>query len=244
MTVHILKPDTTPMSVNRQAAIVGFTLRGDEVRLFGPDDAADLPLDAASDIVVGGVGIVRAALPRMGLPVPSLPTIPEALRPFAGRTIWQAPMREARQAVERGEALFVKPCADQPKLFDGRALITFKDLIATAAVPDDMIVECATLTPFVSEYRVFVIGPEIIGVRPYKGDLLTFPDPATVRAAREAFTDAPAAYALDLGVCEDGVTRLVEVTDAYATAAYGLSPARYAAFIAARWEEWRATPDA
>lgn len=90
-----------------------------------------------------------------------------------------------------------------------------------------------------SEFRVFVMHGEILGVRHYAGDPLVFPDPDRVRAAVAAYADAPASYALDMGVVEDGRTLLVEVNDAYATGCYGLAPVHYAAFIEARWVELR-----
>lgn len=104
-------------------------------------------------------------------------------------------------------------------------------------MPDDEPVDCAEIVEFVSEHRGFVIHGELIDLRPYKGDPLRFPDPATLRAALAAYAPAPASYALDMGVVADGPTLLVEVNDAYATGAYGLAPMRYAQFIEARWSE-------
>ncbi|MEM6667687.1 MAG: ATP-grasp domain-containing protein [Pseudomonadota bacterium] len=236
MTVHIVRPDDSVFAINRQVALVGFTLRGEEVNLFDAEDLADLPLKR-NDIVVGGVGIVHKALERLKLRVRSIESIPSSLAGFAGRKTWRGPMIEARRAVERGEQLFVKPLPTQTKLFTGKPLRAFADLLSTAHVPDETVVDCAELTPFVSEYRTFVMHGEIMGVRHYAGDPLLFPDPERVRAAITAFEEAPASYALDMGVVEDGRTLLVEVNDSYATGAYGLTPAIYAAVIEARWKE-------
>lgn len=238
MPVYVLRPDASAFSVNRQTALVGFGLRGEEARLFDLDAFDALPLTRA-DIVVGGIGVVHRALERLGLAVPSLASVPPALAEFAGRRTWRGPLIEARRAVERGEALFVKPVPTQHKLFDGRPLRAFADLLPTAHLPDDTLVDCAELTPFVTEHRAFVLHGEIIGLRHYKGDPLRFPDADRLRAAVAAYRDAPAGYALDIGVAEDGRTLLVEVNDGYATGAYGLSPARYAAVIDARWAELR-----
>lgn len=54
-----------------------------------------------------------------------------------------------------------------------------------------------------------------------------------------AHVDAPAGYALDVEVCEDGRTLLVEVNDGYAVGSYGLVPTIYAALIDARWAQLR-----
>lgn len=238
MAVYILRPDETAYSMNRQSALVGFTARGEEVILFGPDDLDGLPL-TRDDIVVGGIGYVRRAFDRLGFDVPDLESVPPSLADHAGRKTWRGPIIDARRAVERGEALFIKPLPSQTKVFNGQPLRQFSDLLPTSHLPDDMIVDCAELTPFVSEFRAFILRGEIIDLRPYKGDPLVFPDVSVLRAAVAAHEDAPAGYALDVGVVEDGRTLLVEVNDGYAVGAYGLAPIRYAAMIDARWEQIR-----
>ena len=241
MPVYILRPDERYVSLNRQAALIGFAARGEELRLFDEAEFDDLPL-TRDDIVVGGVGFVRRALQKLGLAVPAVPSIPTSLTDFAGRKIWRSTLIEAQRAAERGEAVFVKPLPHQTKLFTGQPLRSFDDVLRISHLPGDLEVECAELTPFVSEYRVFVLHREIIGVRHYRGDPLVFPEAARIRAAVAAYDDAPAGYALDVGVVEDGRTLLVEVNDSYATGAYGLAPIRYAALIEARWSELRAQP--
>ena len=234
MRVYIHRPDRTAFSLNRQAALVGFSLRGDDVELFDADEFDALSLTPA-DIVVGGVGYVHRALKRLGLAVPELANIPACLLDFAGRKIWTARLGDVRRAVERGEAIFMKPLPRQLKLFTGQLLREVADLVATAYLPDETVVECSEPVAFVSEHRVFVLHGQIVGVRQYAGDPLVFPDAGSVRAAVATFEDAPASYALDVGVCDDGRTLLVEVNDGYAIGAYGLAPITYAAMIDARW---------
>lgn len=238
MTVHILAPDDTIFSVNRDIARVGFAQLGEEVRIFAPEDFDDLTL-AAGDIVVGGIRYARKGMARLGIPVLDLDSIPEALMPFAGRRIWQSTMAEARQRAGNGTPIFVKPLPDRPKLFTGTLLSSFADLIPTAHIPDEEPVICADPVDFVTEYRGFVLHGDLIDLRPYRGDPLCFPDPEVIRAALAAQSraGAPAAYALDFGVTSDGRTLVVEVNDAYAVGAYGLSPMRYARLIATRWAE-------
>lgn len=241
MPVYILRPDGSVSSLNRQNALVGFGLRGEETRLFDLDEIDALPLTRA-DIVVGGIGVAHRALERLGLAIPALDSTPPALAEFAGRKTWRGPLGAARQAVARGETLFVKPLPAQHKLFTGQPLRQFSDLLSTAHLPDETLVDCAELTPFLSEHRAFVLHGEIVGLRHYKGDPLIFPDAGRLRAAVAAYRDAPAGYALDIGVAEDGRTLLVEVNDGYAAGAYGLPPLRYAAVIEARWAELRRSP--
>lgn len=239
MTVHILLPDATPGGVNRQTALAGFTARGAEVRLFSAETFDALAL-GRDDIVVGGIGFARRGMARIGIAPPALPSVPDPLKPFAGRRFWTAPLADVRRAVDRGAALFIKPRPEDLKTFNGQAISRFADLLQTAHLPDDLEVDCADLTPFRSEYRAFMLHGAIVGLRPYSGDPLLFPDADAVRAAAAAWRDAPAGYALDVGVVEDGRTLVVEVNDGYAVGAYGLPTTLYAQVIEARWEELRA----
>ncbi len=241
MTVYILAPDFTHrFGINRFVAATGFTEMGEDVRLFELADFDDLPL-AREDVVVGGVGVVHRAFERLGVPIPALASIPEQLAPFAGRRVWRATMREVRELAAREEAVFAKPAPDRPKLFTGQVFAGFADLVRTAHIADDEPVDCAEPVDFLSEYRGFVLHGELIGLRPYYGDPLVFPDPEIVRRAVASFDPAPAAYALDIGATADGRSLVVEINDGYSIGAYGLTPTRYAQLIAARWAELRAT---
>lgn len=236
MTVFVLEPDGTEMSVNRVAAAIGFGQMGEDVRSFAPNTFEGLNL-TEGDIVVGGIGFAHRAFGRLRVPIPALDAMPDALVPFAGRRIWQMTMGEVRARVQGGEAVFAKPVPTRHKLFDGALLATVRDLIATAAVADDEPVICAAPVTFVSEYRCFVLRGDIVGVRPYKGDPLVFPDGDMIQRAVAAFDPAPSGYALDIGVTDDGRSLVVEINDGYASAPYGLTPLRYANVIAARWAE-------
>lgn len=238
MTVFILAPDHTIFGINRHVARVGFAQRGEEVVLFTPDSFDALTL-TPGDIVVGGIGFAQRGMERLGIAIPYLDSVPEALTPFAGRRIWQAPMAQARARVQAGRPIFVKPQPHRMKLFTGVLLSSFADLIPTAHIPDTEQVICADPVAFVTEYRGFVLHGDLMDLRPYRGDPLVFPDPQVIRAAlaAQAKTDAPAGYALDFGVTATGETMVVEINDGYALGAYGTSSTLYARIIAARWTE-------
>ena len=237
MTVYILEQDDRIGSLNRLSASVGFAQMGEEVRHFTDAQMDDLPLKHG-DIVVGGIGYARRAFEKLGLDVPHLDPIPQSLQGFAGRRLWTASMGEVRKRVQSGEAIFVKPAPDQPKRFTGTVLSSFRDLIPTAHLDDALMVDCAEPVRFLVEYRCFVLHRDILGVRPYTGDPLVFPDAQVITSAIAAFDPAPASYTLDMGITDDGRTLLVEINDAYACGAYGLPPVDYARFIAARWAEF------
>lgn len=236
MTVYVLESSMRPNALNYLSARIGFADRGEATRVFAEADFDALPL-AIGDIVVGGITLAHRAFDRLGIKRPALSSVPEALRPFAGRQLWTAPMREVRRRVANGEVIFVKPRPSRYKLFAGTLASTVRDLVETASLPDDEAVVCAEPVSFASEHRCFVTRGSIVGVRHYKGDPLLFPDASVVRAALRAYAEAPDGYALDVGVTEDGRTLVVEVNDGYASGAYGLSPGLYAGVIGARWEE-------
>ncbi len=243
MTVYILNQDDRIGSLNRLSASFGFAQLGEEVQHFADADMDDLPLQQG-DMVVGGIGYARRAFEKLGLDVPHLDPIPPSLQGFAGRRLWSSSLGEVRQRVNAGEAIFVKPAPDQPKRFTGSVLSTFRDLIPTAHLDDALIVDCAEPVHFMAEYRCFVLHGDVLGVRPYTGDPLMFPDPEVIKAAIAAFSPSPASYTLDIGVTDNGRTLLVEINDAYACGSYGLHPVDYARFIAARWAElWQSHSD-
>lgn len=62
-------------------------------------------------------------------------------------------------------------------------------------------------------------------------------------AALCATAEAPAAFALDVGVTTAGATLVVEVNDGYALGAYRLMPLAYAKFLSARWAQLTGTED-
>ena len=65
-----------------------------------------------------------------------------------------------------------------------------------------------------------------------------FPDMSIAEQAIQAFSkEAPCAYALDLGITDDGRTLVVEVNDAYALGSYGAPAVPYVQMVIDRWVE-------
>lgn len=58
-----------------------------------------------------------------------------------------------------------------------------------------------------------------------------------IEKAVAAYHSAPAGYALDFGVTDDGRTLLVEMSDGYGLASFGLKAPIYMQILAARWQE-------
>jgi hypothetical protein len=233
---HIQKHEGEFANINTLTAYLGFREKGYEVRFFEHPKIpfGDIHLDTP---VVGGIRAVVAALSHLGIVVPELPSIPDALRPFAGRSTWTSTMQEARDLVSSGRSIFVKPVPGDRKLFGGIVFREFRDMIGTAHVPSDAPVICSDVVEFVSEYRAFVLDSKILGLRHYKGEFRVFPDPAVIDAAVAAYHPSPRAYGIDFGVTAEGKTLLVETNEAYSLGCYGLTPLLYTTFLERRWAE-------
>lgn len=232
MIVYVQKRAGDWLNVNCYTSADGFDRRGYEVRPFTYEQlcAGLLPLDA-STIVHGGVDTVRRALTQIGATIPPNMDLPVSLRPWCGREVWETTLGEVRRLRRPAH---IKPLT-RHKLFTGHVVTEFRDLIATAEFADETPVLASEIVAFASEWRVFVLRGEVVGIGHYCGDPLMAPDADAVRAMVAAFTDAPIAYALDVSGA-----RLVEVNDAFALGCYGLDSARYTEMIEARWRQMTA----
>lgn len=187
-----------------------------------------------TDPVIGTVSDVKVALEKLGIKLEPL-DYPDELIPFLGRKIWKSTLFTITSHPEDWH-VFVKPVEDI-KRFHGTVLDKSGDLIKLGGGLEDIEVWCSEKVRFISEWRLWVLHNEIVGLSPYKGRWDIFPDTDVLRKAVAAYQHGPAAYALDFGICDDGRTLLVEVSDGYSLASFGLAPQLYMKILAARWEE-------
>ncbi len=241
MTAYIQKHQGEFANINTLTAFLGFREKGYELRCFEFAELSEIEITAETP-VVGGIPVVVAALERLGVSVPLLPSIPAEIQKFAARATWQGTMQDARNAVADGRSVFVKPTPIDRKLFTGVVFHVFRDTIQTAHVLSDYPVICSDVVEFVSEYRCFVLDGEILDIRHYKGDFRVFPDVSIIDSAVAEYRHAPAAYGIDFGVTRDGRTLLVETNEAYSLGCYGLTPLLYSTLIERRWNELTKAP--
>lgn len=235
MTAYILNP-ANPANLNRAAAQIGLAARGHLVEIIEERDIDTLTLEK-DDILVAGVGYILATLKRHGITPPMMPTLPEPLLPFAQRSITLRPVKDVRNMVANGTPLFLKPQPHTPKLFTGHVAKTVRDLVKTARLDDDHLVETTQPVDMLSEWRCFVFKGTVLGVHRYTGSPTLFPNPDRIHAMIAAWKDAPATYALDVATTETN-TIVVEVNDTYALGHYGLSATLYAKIIEQRWKDF------
>ncbi len=186
------------------------------------------------DPVVGTYSDVKVALEQLGVKLTPL-DYPDELLPFMGRKIWKSTLFTITSHAEDWH-VFVKPVEDV-KRFHGTVLDKSEDLIKLGGGLEDIDVWCSQKVHFISEWRLWVLQGEIVGLKPYKGRWDVFPDAEVLKKAVAAYHSAPAGYALDFGVTDDGRTLLVEMSDGYGLASFGLKAPIYMQILTARWQE-------
>jgi len=234
MRVLIQRHNREFTNINLLTAYLGFKEKGYLINFFEQDELDSYELDNET-IVVAGIPVVSKAFIQLGIAHPRLESIPESISKYAKRRTWKGTIKEARQAVYNGGALFVKPIPDNHKFFNGKLLDSYRVLASLASLPDDFPVICSEPVSMISEYRVFVLKGEAIGCRHYKGDFKVFPDFTLIDSAINDFKKAPSGYSIDFAITETGNTILIEINDGLYLGCYGLSPIRYSSLIEARW---------
>ncbi len=230
-------------NVNHYLAADGFRKLGYQVKTF---ECLEL-LDATPEnIVCGNVSTVRNALVQMKVYPPPLLKLPDTLRHFLFRRTWETTVVVVRSAVWQKASclpIFVKP-SFRHKAFDG-CVVTLDEhtLRPLIGLNDYEPIEAQEVVSFHSEWRVFVLRGEIIHISKYAGNPLDVLCPVTLAmSVRDCWNDAPCAYAIDVGMMRKNPDQnwqpaVVEVNDAFALGAYGLSSIDYARMIEARWQE-------
>ena len=186
------------------------------------------------DPIVGTLDDVEVAMDKMGIHLEPM-DYPEELRPFLGRKLWKSTLFTITSHTD-GWHVFVKPVYDV-KRFSGTVLDKSEDIIKLGGGLEDIPVWCSEKVHFLSEWRLWVLRGQPVGLTPYSGRWDCFPDCEVLKNAVKAFRHSPCAYALDFGVTDDGRTLLVEASDGYVLRSFGLNPVMYMSILSARWKE-------
>lgn len=241
-TAFILYKDGQPASVNGYVAAAGFRARGYNVvgfedRGFEDRGSGCNPFAGRDAIVFGSVQATRRALVSLGITPPANIDVPDSLVTYTGRKIWKTDLGAIRHHVEAWP-VFIKPLLEH-KRFTGQVIRKLTDLLRTEQYPHDEPILAQAVVRFDSEWRVFVLRGEVVGIGHYNGDPLLMPDPLRIKEMVKAYHDAPVAYGLDVGLSDsyEAETDLVEVNDAFALGSYGLPAQLYSEMIEARWDE-------
>lgn len=238
MKVYIKSDNNNvPHNYNFMNAYQGFYEMGFETIMFHDDEV--LTQSHKEDIIVGYVGTVRSRLSDFGVIAPEI-DYPDELKKYLGRKIWSAKMNDINNNPDNWN-VFIKPVED--KQFTGVVVRSTKDLVGCGIQGVNQDIYCSEIVNFTSEWRCFVLYGKILDVRHYKGDWRKHFDYRVIESAVRKFTSAPAGYAIDFGLTDDGRTLLIEVNDGYALCCYGLLYFDYAKLLSARWAELTYTKD-
>lgn len=129
-----------------------------------------------SEIIVGGVGMIRERLKVFDINPPMI-DYPEELSHYLGRII----SRSKLSTVTNNPSLwpiFIKS-VDQ-KVLTGKVISSTKDLVGLGFQEEDIDIYHSSVIDFVSEYRVFVRYKEILDIKHYWGNPLVFPNPEVI----------------------------------------------------------------
>lgn len=171
---------------------------------FELQDLIECEVFNKDDIMVGSVEATTTFWNAVGIEVPKYIGYPKPLDSFYGRTIKRT--RFGKITID-DLPIFIKPAYDI-KLFPGFVLdkgttlhnigMYYSDINPNTAVYTSEVVD------IVSEYRCFVHKNELVGIKHYDGDFLTFPNLTSIFKIIEAYKgNAPISYTLDVGIIND-----------------------------------------
>ena len=227
-------------NVNAYVANDGFqTLGWETQKYFSVEEITD---NNPESLIVGGIGNVRKRLKQFGIEKPSTEIdYPKELEKYLGRKVWTSTIEELFNNNQNWN-VFIKPMKETKK-FVGKVIKEDKDFIGLVDEENPTEIWCSELVNFKTEWRCFIRYGKILDIRQYKGVWDSKLDLEVIQNAVEDFKNSPAAYALDFGIDENNVMKLVEINDGHSLGTYGISSINYAKFLSARWAELTNTKD-
>lgn len=194
---------------------------------------------SASRLVVGGLDFMKYALRQRGLQLPSESCYPDCLAHLLHRDVGLSTLGKVMERVAYRAPVFVKP-ALRAKRFTGLVLREANDY-RMSGIPRSESVYHSEVVQWLSEWRCYVIGQELLFQACYAGNDRLMPDATIVAEALILMAqqpNAPMGYAIDFGVLACGRTALVECNDGFSVGAFGALPGEsYLAMLQARWDQ-------
>lgn len=230
MQVYIEKNNNNEFhNLNTYQAYSGFLKLGFHTTFFNDIELQEIDRNIP---IVGFISTLKKALDRLDV-IPETLDYPQCLEPYYGRKIWQTTLNSIK---EEDYPIFIKPFSQ--KLFDGRLLTKFSDLIGVRYDSEnDCKIWASSPIKIVTEYRCFVRYGEILDIRKYKGNPFKHLNEDFVNECIKSYVSKPNAFCIDFCITEKGDTYVVEVNDAFSLGCYGLNDILYAKLIYARWCE-------
>lgn len=212
-----------------------FNQMGYSVTCFEEKDIPTLPITAETP-VFAGVTIFRKVIDKLGINYPPFDCYPTVLTPYYKRNIRVSTVGEERAKFHKdGNRVFVKPVL--PKQFIGNVWDSLLNLIPLTNIPDSVQAYVCKPMDIVSEFRVYVLEREILGVKHYYGDWSIIPDKVFVEEVVKNYRPSPVAYGVDIGVTKTGESFVIEANDGCNLGNYGLDSIHFGEMIVSRWFE-------
>lgn len=235
MKAYVKTNNGTFPNINFYMAWEAFNALGYDVVCFDEKDIDSLEITMDTPLFAG-VTIFRQVIDKLGVDYPPFDCYPAELNQYYGRKIWKSTLGEVRKNFEETkEPVFVKPI--KPKDFNGVVLNSLLELIPLVTKPDDTPVYVSNPIYIESEFRVYVLEGEILGVKHYYGDWSKVPSVDFINRVVRDYKPCPIAYGVDIGVDEDGASFVIEANDGCNLGNYGLDSIHYGEMIISRWVE-------
>lgn len=189
--------------------------------------------------ICGDMDAMHGAMKHLGIEVPIPNDFPKSLEPYFHRRVWRSSVAALESALYDGREVFAKP-AGRRKLFTGRVFQSPSDMALLSGVSRQEPLWCSEIVSWKSEFRIYVIGADIVSQDHYAGDASASLSQYSISEAIQRFAasgEAPAAYGIDFGLLDTGETALVEANDGYALGAYSIDAASYARLLFTRWHQ-------
>lgn len=235
MNAYVKTNNGTFPNINFYCAWEAFNTLGYDVVCFEEKDLDKLELTMHTPLFAG-VTVFRKVIDKLGVDYKPFDCYPAALNICYGRNIIKTTLGEVRKAFNETEVpMFVKPV--KPKEFNGVVLKSMLDLLPIINKKDDILVYASDPIDIVSEFRVYVLDGEILGVKHYYGEWNVTPDIHFINEVIQTYKPSPVAYGVDIGVKKTGESFVIEVNDGCNLGNYGLDSIHYGEMIIARWVE-------
>lgn len=193
------------------------------------------------DVYVGSLEFMNEVFRSLEVKVVPFGIVQDLL-PYYYRDIKYSTLGDIRK--NHPTNIFIKPYIDKQfscfALGEGHKGEIRQLLSETATLPDKTQVIISSIEEFKAEYRCLVHNGEIADIRPYIGkwyECGSTPDIDLIKKIVSGWRNAPKAYALDIGVTEDGKTKIVEVNDFWSCGCYGYESTKLIFMITQRYFE-------
>jgi len=221
-------------NVNFYLAWEAFNTMGYNATCFEEHEIDNLDITKETP-VFAGVTVFRKIIDKLGVNYAPFDCYPEELNFYYKRNIRKTTLGQVRIDFNNTSSpIFVKPV--KPKEFNGRVLNSCLDLIPMAKKPDELEVYISDPIEILSEFRVYVLDGEILGVKHYYGDWSLTPSNGFVENMVKTYTTSPVAYGIDIGINRE-YAFVVECNDGCNLGNYGLDSIHYGEMIVSRWLE-------